>query len=386
MAHPDTKQQSARRTTDDLLAHLESFELSMRFSAGVWFFFPGGGRFHDAYVDRPQDPDEWLQRVFEIAAPLHEHGLCGLEAHYPNEVNEDNIDRYVEFGEQTGIRLLTIVPNLFFDRGFEFGALSSPLDGVRRTAIERTRIALQLNEQIDTDFAIVWPGIDGYENPFGMDLTAARDRFCEGLAEAMDAVPGVRVAEEPKPYEPRARILYGTTPEALLMAHKTEAMLRAPENRAVLEQGDPLIGLNPEVGHVLMGYEDLAYAFSLAMEYGRLFHTHWNAQPLGNYDQDQNVGAISPEQAEAALYALKMHGYRGYFGIDINPERMPVDRALINCMDALKAMNERINGLDHEKVLACATRPDRNRGTLEALLIRARAPEGARLSPMPPVE
>ncbi len=386
MARPDTNQQSTRRSTDDLLAHLNRFELSMRFSAGVWFFFPGGGRFHDAYVDRPQNPDEWLQRVFETAGPLHEHGLCGLEAHYPNEVNETNIDRYVEFGEQTGIRLVAIVPNLFFDRGFEFGALSSPLQDVRRTAIERTTIALQLNKQIGTDFAIVWPGIDGYENPFGMDLMAARDRFCEGLAEAMDAVPGVRVAEEPKPYEPRARILYGTTPEGLLMAHKTEAMLQAPENRAVLDQGDPLIGLNPEVGHVLMGYEDLAYAFSLAMEYGRLFHTHWNAQPLGNYDQDQNVGAISPEQAEAALYALKMHGYRGYFGIDINPERMPVDRALINCMDALKAMNERINGLDHEKILACTTRPDRNRGALEALLIRARAPQGAPLSPMPPIE
>jgi len=43
----------------------------------------------------------------------------------------------------------------------------------------------------------VWPGIDGYENAFGVDLRGARDRFAEGLAEAMDAVPGVRVAENP---------------------------------------------------------------------------------------------------------------------------------------------------------------------------------------------
>ena len=80
-----------------------------------------------------------------------------------------------------------------------------------------------------------------------------------------------------------------------------------------------------------------------------------------------------------------MHGYRGYFGIDINPERMPVERALINCMDALKAMNERINRLDHEKIIACTSRPDRNRGLLEALLIRARSPRGVRLSTMPRV-
>jgi xylose isomerase len=344
----------------------------------------GGGRFHDAYVERPGSK-EWLEKVFETAEPLKAHGLKGLEAHYPNEVNERNIERYVEFGRETGIRLITVIPNLFFEDTFEFGALSNPNVKVRQKAIERTKTALKLNKQIDSDFCIVWPGIDGYENPFGMDFVAARDRFCEGLAQAMDEVPGVRVAEEPKPYEPRAHILYGTTPEGLLMGMKTESLLRNPQNRKILDQGHALLGMNPEVGHVLMAYEDLPCAFSLVMEYGRLFHTHWNSQPLGNYDQDMNVGVISPEQAEAALYALKMYGYGGYFGIDINPERMPVDRALINCMDALKAMNERVNRMDHEKVIACTSRPEENRGLLEALLTRARAPEGTALSPMPEV-
>jgi xylose isomerase len=385
MGQVTTSHQAARRSPEEMIAHLKSFELDLRFSAGVWFFFPGGGRFHDAYVEKPGS-DEWLDAVFEIAEPLAEHGLCGLEAHYPNEVNEENIERYVEFGEQTGIRLITIVPNLFFESRFEWGALSSPIPEVRRRAIERCKTTFELNKRIGTDFSIVWPGIDGFENAFGMDLMAARDRFCEGLAEAMDAVPGVRVAEEPKPYEPRAHILYGTTPEGLLMGMKTECLLKDPANREALDCGEALVGMNPEVGHVLMGFEDLAYAFSLVLEYGRLFHTHWNSQPLGNYDQDQNVGAISPEQAEAALYVLKMHGYDGYFGIDINPERMPVGRALINCMDALKAMNERINRLDHEKIVACTTRPHKNRGLLEALLTRARAPQGVALSPMPEVE
>ena len=52
--------------------------------------------------------------------------------------------------------------------------------------------------------------------------------------------------------------------------------------------------MNPEIGHVLMGYEDLAYAYSWPLSEGRLAHVHCNSQPLGNYDQDLNVGAFEP--------------------------------------------------------------------------------------------
>ena len=378
MAIRDLKKQKTRRSPEEMIKHLNDFNLDLKFSAGVWYFAPGAIRFHDRYIE-PMEMEERLEK----AASLKEYGLVGLEAHYPNEVNEDNIEMFKKFGEDTGIRLITIIPNLFYDADFEFGSLSSPIERIRSMAIERTKKALQLNKDLDTDFAVVWPGIDGYENPFGLDMMAARDRFAEGLAEAMDAVPGVRIAEEPKPYEPRGRIFYGTTPEGILLAQKVEGMLKNPENRKVLDDGDCLVGLNPETGHVLMGYEDLAYSYSLVMEYARLIHTHWNSQPLGNYDQDLNAGLISPEQTEALLYALKMYGYDGYFGIDINPERIPIERALINNFDAIKAMNDRINGLDHEAIITSTNKPEENRGYLEALLIRARAVDTTNLSPMP---
>jgi len=146
-----------------------------------------------------------------------------------------------------------------------------------------------------------------------------------------------------------------------------------------------LVCLNPEIGHMQMAFEDLPYTFSLVLEYGRLAHTHVNSQPLGNYDQDLNVGVISPEQFEAALYVLKMHGYRGFFGIDINPERMPVERAIRNSMDAIRAANDRINALDHEKIIFAGEHPDRARGWLESYLIRMRAFDPKRLPPLPPL-
>ncbi|HEX9991042.1 MAG TPA: TIM barrel protein [Chloroflexia bacterium] len=381
MSLPDLRPQAKRRTPEELVKHLKSFELDLKFSAGVWFFSPPASRFHDRYA-----PVIEIAPRLEIAATLADAGLKGMEAHYPNEINEDNLELWRTFSRDTGIKILTVIPLLFYDAQFEWGSLSNPIPEVRRAAIDRTIRALEFNRELDTEFAVVWPGIDGYENPFGSDLRAARDRFAEGLAEAMDAVPGVRVAEEPKPYEPRGHILYGTTPEGILLGMKVEAMLKNPENRRLMNMGHALVGLNPEVGHMLMAYEDMPYAYGMVMEYGRLAHTHWNSQPLGNYDQDLNVGVLSPEAVEATLYALKMYGYQGWFGLDINPERMPVEVALQNSMDALRAANDRINNLDHESIIWATEHPDKARGWLEAYLIRARASRPERLSTLPPLE
>lgn len=374
----DLRAQATRRAPQETLKHLQSFELEMKFSAGVWFFSPAGGRFHDRYA-----PALDIEKRLEIAASLGDYGLKAMEAHYPNEISEDNVDIWKKFAKDTGIRILTVIPLLFWDDQFEWGSLSNPLDSPRQNAIARTKAALQLNKELDTDFAVVWPGIDGYENPFGVDFAGMRQRFAEGLAEAMDAVPGVRIAFEPKPYEPRGHILFGTTPEGVLLGHQVEQMLGNSENRRLLGEGHKLFCMNPEIGHVLMGFEDLAYAYSWPLSEGRLAHTHCNSQPLGNYDQDLNVGVISPEQLEAMLYTLKLHGYTGYFGIDINPERMPVDVALRNSIDAIRAANDRINNLDHEAILYAQANPDKSRGWLEAYLIRQRAPHPDKLPPLP---
>jgi xylose isomerase len=112
---------------------------------------------------------------------------------------------------------------------------------------------------------------------------------------------------------------------------------------------------------------------------------HLNSQPLGNFDQDLNVGTISPEQTEALLYVLKMHGYQGWFGIDINPERMPVEVALRISMDALRAANDRINELDHESIVYAVNHPDKARGWLEGYLVRMRALHPEKLAPLPPL-
>jgi len=302
-----------------------------------------------------------------------------LEAHYPNEVNWDNIDLYKSLAKETGIRLLTVIPNLFYDRDFEFGSLSNPYPDIRRKAISRVVESLKMNKELDTYFAVVWPGIDGYENPFEVNFYRMWELFESGLAEAMDQVPGVRIALEPKPFEPRGNNIYRHTANGLIMARRVELLLKNEENRRILNEGHCLVALNVEFGHALMGYEDFPYTLASVMREGRLAHLHLNSNPVCNYDQDLNVGVLNWQQTYAGFFVLKLYGYKEYFGIDINPVRIPVDKALILNMNAIRVICDRINSLDYDRIVEAMYDPANNRGVVEDVLIRAFALKETRL-------
>ena len=180
--------------------------------------------------------------------------------------------------------------------------MSSPYPEVRARALEIAVGGLELVRDTGASCAISWPGIDGYTYSTGTVFPWMWRTFEETLATAMDRVPGVRVAIEPKPYEPAPNNIYRTTAEGILAAQRIEARLEHAENRRLLADGHALVTLNPELGHVRMGYEDAAAAFAMVGMEGRLAHVHLNSQPLGNYDQDLNVGVVEWQQAEAMLW------------------------------------------------------------------------------------
>jgi xylose isomerase len=380
----DLRGQSKIRGREELVEQLSTFKLNPKFSMGVWYFFPAGGRFHERYVEQGT-----MEDILNIIRGMKDKGVVDssfkLEGHFPNEINWDNIDEFKDFERETGIGLVNVGPNIFYEKRYEFGSLSNPNPEVRSHAIARTTDALKLGKEAGAAFMVVWPGIDGYENPFGTDFYGMWNRFESALAQVMDAVPGTRVAIEPKPYEPRGNNIYRNTANGLLMARNAESILRHEENRHLLEQGHAMVCLNPEVGHVMMGHEELAYAFASALREGRLAHTHWNSQPLGNYDQDLNVGVLGIDQMYAALLVMKMHGYSEYFGIDINPERIPIERAIALNVNAIRAACDRLNQIDKtdwSKVVDAITNPQENRGAIEDVMTRSLAPTGSRFVPI----
>lgn len=344
-------------------------------SAGLWFFGESNSRFHGSYKE-PMD----LNRRLEIAAEMSRYGLKAVEAHDPWEINAENYGQYRALREKSGV-IVSVVAGIGGDFRLldsQFGTTGSPLGKVRDKYAARTVEQLELVKMISEDqgfpaVAVCWPGIDGYTYPLGTDFYDMWDRFEAALAEAIDEVPGVRVAIEPKPYEPAINNIWRNTADGLTMARNVEARLKNPLNRKLLEQGHCLVGLNPEIGHVRMGFEDVAFSYSAAMREARLAHTHWNSQPLGNFDQDLDPGVVGVETLEALVFVLKMYGYRGFCGLDINPEKMPVEAAIAKSINAVAVAAGVVDNMDPEEVLSAYHNPHKNRGWIEDIVTRARA-------------
>jgi xylose isomerase len=360
---PDLRYQKKIIDPNVMLKNL-SRDFTLKPSVGIWYFAPGGGRFHERYVE-----NQTIEQRIEMASGMARLGVQGIEAHYPSEINADNLHLYEQLERHSGIKVVAIPFSHFYEKQFEFGALSHPdgkvRDEARRIAVE----GLKLVKKLGARCAISWPGIDGYRYLHGKPYAHMWQLFETTMAAAMDEVPGVMVSIEPKPYEPAPNNIYRNTSEALLAARRIEALLTHPENRRLLAEGHALVTLNPEIGHVKMAFEMLPASYSLCLMEGRLGHTHWNSQPDGNYDQDNNIGVVNPFEAEALLYSLWAAQYEGYMGIDIHPENMPVMKAVELNIKALHKLKDKVSKLPHEAIMECHLHPEANRGRLEEILI-----------------
>lgn len=355
--------QKLSRSREEMLRHLKEFKLEIKPVVGIWYLSSGGSRFHEKYGIELDIPER-----LELAYEMSKLGVNAIEAHYGVEINEDNLHLYKKLEKDTGIRISGIGPHTFYNREFEFGTLSNPVSGYRDLATKKLIEVLRFIKLAGADACGLWPGIDGYTYSYGHMYYQMWENFEGALADAMDEVPGVMVRIESKPCEPVPNNIYRTCADGLLLARDIEARLKNPINRKLLDDGFCLVGMQPEIGHIRMGYEDTPFVFSRMCREGRMSHPHFNSQPLGNYDQDLNTGVVEWEQAEAGLLALKMAGFKEYIGIDINPERMPAYKAVEINIKVLDIMNDRINNLPYERMLDCYYEPEDNRGELELIL------------------
>jgi xylose isomerase len=230
------------------------------------------------------------------------------EFHYPQEINEGNLDAIKAALGSHGIYCLAT--GLHLDPLFGKGGLCSPDAEVRKEATRRTLAAIDMAGTLRANF-IIWPGIEGYNYPFQTPYRESWAWFVEGIGRAAQRCKdhGVMLFLEHKNSEPAMKILMRNIGMTLHVIHKLRA------------QGLDNVKVNMDWQHLIMNGENLAeYAAMLAGE-GLLGHQHANSG-WGSFDDDNMVGATAFMETLELAVELRRAGYGTHgerLGFDLYP-------------------------------------------------------------------
>ncbi|HEX2111357.1 MAG TPA: TIM barrel protein [Gaiellaceae bacterium] len=248
----------------------------MKTSLGIWALGSMVTRFNpNGYKPEVanETPVERVRRAVEGLGDL----IDGYEFHYPQELNEENLDAVRDALD--GHDVYCMATGLHLDHRFGRGGLVSPDDATREEALRRTLAAIDFAGELGAHF-IIWPGIEGYNYPFQTPYRESWDWLLDGIGQAAERcrARGILLFLEHKNSEPAMNIHMRNIGMTLHVIHKLRV------------QGLENVKVNMDWQHLIMNGENLAeYAALLAAE-GLLGHQHANSG-WGTFDDDMMVGA-----------------------------------------------------------------------------------------------
>lgn len=254
---------------------------SDRFSFGLWTVGWSGQDPFGSATRAPLDPVEAVHKLAELGAwgvTFHDDDLIpfGSDA----KTRDSVLGRFQTALASSGLTVPMITTNLFTHPIFKEGALTANDRAVRRFALRKLLLNVDLAAEIGAETFVMWGGREGSEYDAAKDLNAAYDRYREGIDTVASYIKSagykLRIALEPKPNEPRGDIFLPTIGHALAFI-------------SCLEHGD-IVGVNPETGHEQMAGLNFTHGIAQALWQEKLFHIDLNGQRGTKFDQDLVFG------------------------------------------------------------------------------------------------
>lgn len=345
-----------RRFTDDQLAYAaskraymgrdESIEflkrMDIRMSVGHWSagdfcdrFAPPGYHSDDAaFVNTFEGQCQRTKAAGVDAIEIHQ---SVFEKTLNGDLDQAAIDRARDgYLAELGLTLAACNINTWTNPKFRLGGPCNPDPALRKAALEEVLKGVELCRQLKIPVLSVWPGSDGADYHFQIDYKQSIEWFTEALiAVNRECLKhGIKLAIEPKPYEPRELfMIIPTAASAMLVAQQV--------NTAT---GGNNCGLTIDYGHQKMEATTASTACDLAEFAGVPVHKFdVNDARQGRNDQDLMFGTISIPESVEYLYTTFVRDYRGYYSQDQftyreDPTRA-IERSMINFANlALKAV------------------------------------------------
>ncbi len=217
---------------------------------------------------------------------------------------------------------------------WKYGTFSAADPRVRSEAVRVARETIDFTEAVGAGIVNLWLGQDGFDYPFQADYTEQWENMVRGVRECADYKPGIRLALEFKPREPRNRSLIDSASTALLMTREVDR---------------PNVGVTIDNGHVLQVGANMAQAVELCGRAGKLFNLHLNDN-YAAWDDDMIAGSVHLSEYLELVYVLRKIGYAGWCSIDIFPFREDAFRATEESVAYLAAYDRWVDKVGMERI------------------------------------
>lgn len=275
-------------------------------------------RFCSSYKDNPSSLD-----MLKQAGKLD--GISGIELVGTWDIRPDNADEMKKALDDLGFQCVSIIPDLFADKIWQFGSIAAKDAGVRQKAMEYLRTMCGIAEDMNCEIINIWPGQDGYDYLFQADYLDERGRMIENIAQLAGEFPHLKFALEYKPKEPRTHSYMARMADTLLVC---------------LQTGMDNVGVTIDTGHAFMAGENVSESIVLAKQAGnKLFHMHFNDNYKA-WDDDMIAGSIHSLEYIEMLYWLDKCGYNGWLSMDQYPYREDAVGAISESINWLKAFDK----------------------------------------------
>lgn len=240
------------------------------------------------------------------------------------------------FLQELGLQVTACNINTWTHPKFRLGGACNPDAALRAAALEEVMKGVEICRLMKIPVLSIWPGSDGADYHFQIDYKQSLEWFTEALVAVNRRCIelGIRLAIEPKPYEPRELyMIIPTAAAAIVVAQRVNAAT-----------GGTNCGLTIDYGHQKMEATTASTACDLADFAGIPVHKFdINDARQGRNDQDCMFGTLSIPESVEYLYTTFVRGYRGYYSQDQftyreDPTRA-IERSMINFANlSLKAV------------------------------------------------
>ena len=224
------------------------------------------------------------------------------------------------------------------------GAYTANDPQARAYAIERSKRAVDIANELGTDLMVLWLAREGTYMREAKDVVRATGQLLEAINTLLAYDPSLRIAIEPKPNEPMDLAYIPTMGHALALGFQAKDPAR--------------VGVLMESAHSILAGLDPSDEIGFAMAFGKLWSVHLNDQNGLKFDQDRAFGSVDLRRAFNQVRALDQNRFWevGMVGLDVKAIRtQPADlatRHLSNSLAMFLRLVALVRSLDQRQVQA----------------------------------